>query len=83
MILPAIAVFSILGSIGAIILAAIFLIFPDKIRLLLIPLLVSYAIGTLLAGAFLGLIPRSLERAPVVDIMIVILDMAYKMLPRL
>lgn len=36
-------------------------------------MLVSYAIGTLLAGAFLGLIPRSLERAPVVDIMIVIL----------
>lgn len=51
-----IAVFSILGSIGAIILAAIFLIFPEKIRRLLIPLLVSYAIGTLLAGAFLGLI---------------------------
>lgn len=42
--------------------AALFLAFPQKIRKLLIPCLVSYAVGTLSVGAFLGLIPKSLVK---------------------
>ncbi|MGD2107620.1 MAG: ZIP family metal transporter [Nitrosopumilaceae archaeon] len=62
MVFSLIILFSILGSIGAIGIAAIFLLFPQKIRKVLIPCLVSYAVGTLLAGAFLGLIPNSISR---------------------
>ena len=56
-----IILFSILGSIGAIITAAAFLLFRKKIQDVLIPCLVSYATGTLLAAALLGLIPHALE----------------------
>jgi zinc and cadmium transporter len=73
MVFPFIIIFSILGSIGAISLAAIFLAFPEKIRGLLVPTFVSYAIGTLAAGAFLGLIPNAIELAPVTDVMLAVL----------
>jgi zinc and cadmium transporter len=56
-----IILFSILGSIGAIITAAAFLLFRKKIQDVLIPCLIAYATGTLLAAALLGLIPHSLE----------------------
>lgn len=55
-----IILFSVLGSIGAILTAAAFLLFQDKIQEILIPCLVSYATGTLLAAALLGLIPKAL-----------------------
>ncbi|MDD2761434.1 MAG: ZIP family metal transporter [Methylomonas sp.] len=56
--------FSILGSIGAIGGAALFLFFPDGIRKILLPCLISYATGTLLGAAFLGMIPSGLKQAP-------------------
>ena len=56
-----IILFSILGSIGAIITAAAFLLFRQKIQDLLIPCLIAYATGTLLAAALLGLIPHALK----------------------
>jgi zinc and cadmium transporter len=56
--------FSILGSFGAIAGAALFLYFPDGIRKVLLPCLISYATGTLLGAAFLGMIPSGLEQAP-------------------
>jgi zinc and cadmium transporter len=56
--------FSILGSIGAVAGAALFLLFPDGIRRTLVPCLVSYATGTLLGAAFLGMIPAGLKQAP-------------------
>lgn len=59
-----IAGFSLLGSVGAILVAGLFLLFPDKTRRILIPCLISYATGTLLGAAFLGLIPHSLEHIP-------------------
>lgn len=55
---------SLLGSVGAILVAGLFLLFPDKTRRILIPCLISYATGTLLGAAFLGLIPHSLEHIP-------------------
>jgi zinc and cadmium transporter len=59
-----IAGFSMLGSVGAILVAGLFLRFPDKTRRILIPCLISYATGTLLGAALLGLIPHSLEHIP-------------------
>jgi len=60
--------FSILGSVGAIAGAALFLFFPESIRKVLVPCLVSYATGTLLGAAFLGMIPTALEQAPAITV---------------
>lgn len=57
------------GSLGAVILAALFFAFGSQtIRSRVLPLLVSYAVGTLLGAALLGLLPEALEaqRPPVV-----------------
>lgn len=55
--------FSLLGSIGAIGGASLFLLFPEGVRKVLVPCLVSYATGTLLGAAFLGMIPAGLNHA--------------------
>jgi zinc and cadmium transporter len=65
--------FSILGSIGAVAGAALMLLFPDNIRRVLVPGLVSYATGTLLGAAFLGMIPAGLKQAPAQVIMATVL----------
>jgi zinc and cadmium transporter len=54
--------FSLLGSIGAIAGGALLLVFPDKVRRTLVPCFVSYATGTLLAAALLGMIPAGLSQ---------------------
>jgi zinc and cadmium transporter len=56
-----IILFSLLGSVGALVTAAAFLLLREKIQKVLIPCLVSYATGTLLAAALLGLIPQALK----------------------
>ena len=61
--------FGLLGSLGAIGAAALFLLFPEDVRRFMIPSLVSYATGTLLGAAFLGMIPAALGRAPVHTVM--------------
>ncbi len=61
MLLVWIIVFSVLGSIGAIAGAALLLLFPEDTRKSLLPALLSYATGTLLGAAFLGMIPNSLQ----------------------
>lgn len=53
--------FALLGSVGAVAAAATFLLFPKPTRVRLVPFLVSYATGTLLAAALLGLLPRAIE----------------------
>jgi zinc and cadmium transporter len=60
--------FSIFGSIGAVAGAALFLFFPEGVRKVLVPCLVSYATGTLLGAAFLGMIPAGLKLAPPVAV---------------
>jgi zinc and cadmium transporter len=55
--------FSLLGSVGAMAGAALLLTFPDAMRQRLLPCLLSYATGTLLGAAFLGMIPKGLEMA--------------------
>jgi zinc and cadmium transporter len=55
-------IFSLLGSVGSLGGAALLLAFPDRMRSTVVPALVSYAAGTLLGAAFLGMIPQALER---------------------
>ena len=68
-----ILVFSLLGSIGAVGVSALLLFFPEGIRKTLIPCLISYATGTLLGAAFLGMIPAGLEQAPANAVMATVL----------
>lgn len=60
--------FGLLGSAGAMSGAALLLFFPDAMRNRLLPCLLSYATGTLLGAAFLGMLPTSLEKAPALAI---------------
>ncbi len=64
MVLSWIVAFSLLGSVGGITLAAVLLLFPDWLRDRIVPALISYSAGTLLGGAFLALIPETLEFIP-------------------
>jgi zinc and cadmium transporter len=66
--LPWIVAFSLLGSIGAIAGAALLLFFPDGVRKAFVPSLISYATGTLLGAAFLGMIPAALKQAPATSV---------------
>jgi len=59
-----IIVFSLLGSLGALLGAALVLLLPDKQRKIITANLISYATGTLLGAVFLGLIPKALEKSP-------------------
>lgn len=68
-----ILLFSILGSIGALLISALLLLFPESTRYRLVPNLVSYATGTLLGAAFLGMIPAGLKQAPVFSFSVTLL----------
>ena len=59
---------SILGSLGGVLLASALLLFNDRVRIRLVPWLVSYAVGTLLGVALLDVLPEALEtlKPPVV-----------------
>jgi len=54
-------VFAVLGSLGAIAAAGVILALPERLARRLVPHLISYAIGTLLGAALLGMIPHALE----------------------
>lgn len=64
MLLAWVVVFSMLGSIGAIVGAALLLLFPRTIRESLVPALVSFSAGVLLGAAFLGMIPKAIASNP-------------------
>ena len=68
MLLSWIIVFSILGSVGSIIGAASLLSFPAQTRKTLLPMLLSYATGTLLGAAFLGMIPKAVQQATTLSV---------------
>lgn len=55
--------FSILGSLGAMTAAGGFMLLSEKTQKLLTGILLSYATGTLLSAALLGLIPEAIESA--------------------
>jgi zinc and cadmium transporter len=66
--LPWLVVFSLLGSAGGVVGAALLLLFPEPTRRGLLPALLSYATGTLLAAAFLAMIPKGVAQAPAVNV---------------
>lgn len=68
-----IIIFSLIGSVGAVGGAALLLAFPGAVRKTLVPCLVSYATGTLLGAAFLGMLPKALEHVPASHIMAAVL----------
>ncbi|MBI2835347.1 MAG: ZIP family metal transporter [Acidobacteria bacterium] len=51
---------SLLGSAGGVLTASALLLFHDRVRVLLVPWLVSYAVGTLLGISLLALLPEAL-----------------------
>jgi len=59
-----IIIFSFLGSIGAIMVAIVFINLGKDLQKTLVSSLVAYATGTLLAAASLGMIPTAIARAP-------------------
>jgi zinc and cadmium transporter len=73
MLLTWVIVFSVLGSAGAIAGAAWLLVFQESTRKTLLPCLLSYATGTLLAAAFLGMIPNALQQNTAIEISATIL----------
>lgn len=64
---------SVLGSIGAILAASILLSLPTSIRWRMSNSLISYATGTLLASAFLGMIPLGLSTSPAKPFFVIVL----------
>lgn len=62
-----------MGSAGAVGGAALLLVFPEKVRKTLLPGLISYATGTLLGAAFIGMIPHAIENSQTVSILTTIL----------
>ncbi|MGH7217347.1 MAG: ZIP family metal transporter [Nitrospiraceae bacterium] len=62
-----------LGSLGALLPAGLVLFIPDGWRHQVMPYLLSYATGTMLATAIIGLIPEALERVSVYEVGIAIL----------
>ena len=55
---------SVLGSLGGLLAASIFLLLGDTLRLRLVPWAISYAVGTLLGVSLLALLPQALESLP-------------------
>jgi zinc and cadmium transporter len=55
---------SIIGSIGGLVVASIMLTLHRDVRARVVPWLVSYAVGTLLGAALLGLMPEALAALP-------------------
>jgi len=62
-----IIVFSLIGGVLSVLLAAIFLLLPENVRAVSVPKLVSFAIGSLLGAAFLALLPHALEAGNGID----------------
>ena len=62
-----ILIFSLLTGVLSVFAAASFLLLPERFRGRLIPHLVSFAIGSLLGAAFLGLLPHALDSQNNID----------------
>jgi zinc and cadmium transporter len=64
---------SVLGSLGGLLTASTFLLLGDRLRLKLVPWLISYAVGTLLGVALLALLPEALTHIPAGSAMLTLL----------
>jgi zinc and cadmium transporter len=61
---PAALGLSVAGSVGGLVVASTLLFFHQDIRRRVVPWLVSYAVGSLLGAALLGLMPEALQTLP-------------------
>jgi zinc and cadmium transporter len=59
---------SLIGSLGGLLVASGLLLFNDSVRSRLVPWLVSYAVGALLAVALMALLPEALEERPAAEV---------------
>jgi zinc and cadmium transporter len=66
-------IFSAIASLGPVLLAGLLLAFKEARLRKIVPWLLSYATGTLLAAVFLDLIPEALEKLPARDVSIFLL----------
>jgi zinc and cadmium transporter len=66
-----IIIFCLLGGLLSVLAAALFLVLSESLRNHLLPHLVSFATGTLLGAAFLGLLPHALALVPGSDMHII------------
>jgi len=62
-----IIIFSLLGGLLSVLVASTFLLLPGKLRAHLVPHLVSFAIGSLLGAAFLGILPHAVAAKGIED----------------
>jgi hypothetical protein len=63
-----IVTFGTLGGAGATAGSALVMAFPERMRRAVLPWLLSYATGTLLGAAFLGMMPKAFAQAPAFDV---------------
>ena len=75
-----IIIFSLLGGVLSVLVASTFLLLPEKLRTHLVPHLVSFAIGSLLGAAFLGLLPHAVAGKGVEDYHILFLTVLLGLL---
>ena len=64
-------IFCLLGGLLSVLAAALFLVLSDSLRNHLLPHLVSFATGTLLGAAFLGLLPHALQSVASTDVHVI------------
>ena len=62
-----IIIFSLLGGVLSVLVAATFLLLPEHVRKTLVPHLVSFAIGSMLGAVFIGILPHALAGQGVED----------------
>ncbi len=62
-----IILFCLMGGLLSVLAAALFLVLSESIRNQLLPHLISFATGTLLGAAFLGLLPHAMAAVPTQD----------------
>lgn len=62
-----ILIFSLLGGVLSVLAASLFLVLPEALRHRILPHMISFAVGSLLGAAFLGLLPHALMSPYVTD----------------
>lgn len=75
-----IIIFCLIGGALSVLAAALFLIVPEKIRVHLVPHLVSFAIGALLGAAFLALLPHAMEGPQDIDAHVIMMTVLFGVL---